>query len=115
MAAGQPPLRAGLFLRAVAVRQVKDVAASVACFGQALGFRAARPDEPGCGPEAPRRTVVERDGVEVHLVLDQNPPGFSLARAGTGALCLKVEDIGEAFAEAWSRGVLFACGIATET
>ncbi|MCB8932530.1 MAG: glyoxalase superfamily protein [Fimbriimonadaceae bacterium] len=98
-------------LRTVTVMPVTDVVEAAGWYKSALGFELRWLKEGGELP--PNYAVLERDGVQVHLILDEDPrPQPEWLRAGRGYLYLQVRDVESLYSGARSSGVVR--GIETE-
>ena len=103
------------FIRAITVLPVKDIAESTRWYEDSLGLRTCYLHEGSTEDEATNYAILARDGLEVHLVLDEPPPyGTSWTKAGTGYLYLKVQDIDSMYEEVCSRHVPVAGPLQTE-
>jgi uncharacterized glyoxalase superfamily protein PhnB len=94
------------FLRTTTILPVVDTDAACAWYDHALGLTAAYVHGAGRRGEAAdfaNYAVLRRDGVEVHLILDEGGPAWT--RAGTGHLSLTVRDVDAVHAELVARAV----------
>ncbi len=101
--------------RTVTVLPVADLAQAVAWYEQTLGLETIYLHEGSTLDEATNYAILARDGVEVHLILDEPLPDAPVwTRAGTGYLYLFVRDIDAEYADVLARGATVARGLATE-
>ena len=103
------------FIRTVTVLPVSDITQACEWYQRALGLETVYLHEGVQEGEVTNYAVLERDGVQVHLILDEPPPyRASWTRAGTGYLYLKVRDVDATYKEVESAGVEIARGLETE-
>ncbi|MCA9098622.1 MAG: VOC family protein [Planctomycetaceae bacterium] len=103
-----------MLLDSYTVLPVNDIPAAVAWYRTSLAFEAIylhEGDEPG---EPTNYAILERDGVRVHLILDEGLPEYPWAKAGMGYLYLRVADAAQLAAEVKSRGVTLSRELQTE-
>ena len=102
-------------LRTITVLPGADIAESVGWYRRALGFECVYLHEGTQQGEATNYAILRRDGLDVHLILDEPPPhAQAWTKAGTGYLYLMVREVDAVFAEVQSRGVAVARGLETE-
>lgn len=105
----------GPFLETITVLPVHDIAAAADWYGRVLGMRTVYLHEGEHPGEATNYATVERDGVPVHLILDEPPPhDTSWTKAGTGYLYLKVRDVDALFGEVIAAGAVVDRGLQEE-
>ena len=103
------------FLRTVTVLPVDDIGVAAKWYKHALGLNTAYLHEGEDDTEATNYAILARDGVEVHLILDEPPPHRTAwSHAGTGYLYLLVRDVDAVFEEVRSRGFPIARALRTE-
>lgn len=102
-------------LRTVTVLPVNDISNAAAWYKSALDFETVYLHEGQEEGETTNYAVLEREGLQVHLVLDEPPPhDLPWTKSGTGFLYLIVKDIDAMLREVESRGVQLARGLKTE-
>lgn len=107
---GQPQL-----LRTNTVLPVHDIPTATAWYEKALGFETVYLHEGRDASEVTNYAILRRDGLDVHLILDEPPPDQAAwTKAGTGYLYLIVRDVDAVFAEVKATGVAIARGLATD-
>ena len=103
-----------MILDSYSVMPVDDIGACVTWYRAALAFEPIYFHE-GDEPEEPTNyAILERDGVRVHLILDEGQPEYPWARIGMGYLYLRVTDASVLAEEVRSRGIPFARDLQTE-
>ena len=106
----------GQIARTISVLPVNDIAAATAWYAAALDFEAVYLHEGEHQGEESNYAVLVRDGVEVHLILDEPPPhGRPWTKSGTGYLYLKVCDVDAVYQEAQAREIPLASALRTES
>lgn len=82
------------FCLTIPVMPVRDIDASCEWYADILELRVRYKHEGERGEEPTNYAVLERDGVQIHLILDEPPPfADSWTAAGSGYLYLQVRDI----------------------
>jgi len=105
----------GQFCRTITVMPVVDIAAACAWYREALGLETHYLHEGESPGEITNYAVLARDGVQVHLILDEPPPhAQAWTQAGTGYLYLRVRDVQAVYEAVVARGMEPTRGIATE-
>ena len=103
------------FLRTLTVLPVRDIAEATDWYEQNLGMSTIylhEGQEPG---EVTNYAVLERDGLHVHLILDEHfPDAEAWVTSGNGYLYLKVRDVDAMYAEVQQRGASIARELRTE-
>ena len=108
-------MRENQFLRTITVLPVNDINESLQWFKTALGMEAVYRHEGAHEGEATNYAVMARDGVQVHLILDEPPPYASpWTKAGVGYLYLKVRDVDAMYEATVSKGVAITRALQTE-
>lgn len=103
------------FLRTITVLPVSDIIASVRWYEGSLGLETVYLHEGTTADEATNYAVLVRDGIEIHLILDEPPPyETSWTKAGTGYLYLKVQDVEAMYREVCGKRVPIARVLQTE-
>ena len=94
-----------MILDSYTVLPVNDIEASIVWYRAALAFEPLyrhEGDEPG---EPTNYAILERDGVRVPLILDEELPEYPWAKAGMGYLYLRVTDAAILAEQVRTRGV----------
>jgi catechol 2,3-dioxygenase-like lactoylglutathione lyase family enzyme len=97
------------FLKTMTILPVNDISKSTAWYEYALGFKTVFIHGSGQRGEVEDFTnyaILQRDAVEVHLILDEGGPVWT--RAGTGHLSLTVRDVDAVYAEVKGKSVSIA-------
>ena len=82
------------FKRTITVLPVRAIEAACEWYAQTLGLMTRYKHEGSREDEETNYAILERDGVQVHLILDEPPPyAKPWTKAGTGYLYLRVQDI----------------------
>ena len=102
------------FLCTILVLPVTDIERSAAWYDRALGFKTVYLHEGRHEGEVTNYAILEREGLEIHLILDEHPQVMSWSTAGTGYLYLKVRNVGQVFDSVRSRDVEISRGLETE-
>lgn len=103
------------FRGTITVLPVRDIAESCAWYARTLGLETIYQHEGIYEGEETNYAIMARDGVQVHLILDESQPDAEAwTQAGNGYLYLKVRDVDAMFDEVTSRGVEVQRGMATE-
>ena len=103
------------FIRTITVLPVHDITVCSEWYEKALGLETVYLHEGDHEDEPTNYAVMVRDGVYVHLILDEPPPhDAAWTKAGSGYLYLHVRNIDEMYAEVVSRGVEVTLGLETE-
>lgn len=93
------------FINTIIVLTVDDIAKCCGWYGETLGLKTVYLHEGENENEVTNYAVLKRDGVEIHLILDELPQhGETWTKAGTGYLYLKVKDIEGIFQQVKSSG-----------
>lgn len=103
------------FLRTIIVLPVSNIEESTKWYEHALGFKTQYLHEGIEEGEAANYAVLQRDGVQVHLILDEpeyNPPVWT--KAGTGYLYLIVRNVDEVYEEIKSKEILITRSLQME-
>ena len=103
------------FLKTTIILPVSDIYDTIAWYEKALGFQSCYIHGSGRRDEAEdfaNYAIMNRDCVEVHLILDEG--GAVWTRAGTGHLGLTVRDVDAVYAELQSRGIAIARSLRQE-
>ena len=102
-------------LRTTTVLPVSEIRQSTEWYEASLGLETVYLHESEHEGEETNYAVMVRDGVQVHLILDEPPPhNAPWTKAGTGYLSLKVRDVDAMFDEVRSRDVEITRGLQTE-
>jgi len=102
-------------IRTVTVLPVHDIAEATAWYEKALGLETVYLHGGSTPDEVTNYAILVRDGVQVHLILDEPPPYRSeWTVAGRGYLYLIVRDVQAAFDEVVATGVAITRGLQTE-
>jgi uncharacterized glyoxalase superfamily protein PhnB len=102
-------------LRALVVLPVDDIARATEWYGRVLGLETVYIHGGVRAGEVANYAIMVRDGVQVHLILDEPPPhDRPWTKAGTGYLYLQVRDVDEVFAEVAASGAQVTRGLQTE-
>ena len=102
-------------IRTITVLPVNNIARACDWYEKALGMKTDYLHEGQEEGEETNYAIVVRDGVDIHLILDEPPPyDAPWTKAGTGYLFLKVSDIDVMFREVESSGVEITRGLQTE-
>lgn len=91
-----------IFSRTITVLPVADVLAAAAWYADVLGFETIFLKS---GKEPANYAVLQRGGLQVHLILDENPSNRSWTNAGTAYLYLKSTNIELAYEEIKAKPV----------
>lgn len=103
------------FLRTISVLPVADIQEAIDWYQRAMGFEAVYLHEGEHPGEATSYAILRREGLEVHLILDEDELDFaSWSKAGSGYLYLKVRGVDAVFSEVRGRGAQIARGLRTE-
>ncbi len=103
------------FIRTITVLPVNDIAASCAWYEKALGLKTVYLHEGIHEGEVTNYAILVRDGINIHLILDEPPPhNTSWTKAGSGYLYLKVIDAAALYAEVIAQGITVTRGLETE-
>ncbi|MDN5216426.1 VOC family protein [Fulvivirgaceae bacterium BMA12] len=93
------------FIRTITVLPVNDIQKCYEWYGQVLGLKTVYLHEGEHESEPTNYAVLERDGIQIHLILDELPKyGDVWTKAGTGYLYLKVNNVKEIYESAKSSG-----------
>jgi len=98
-----------LLRRTITVLPVDDIAQATGWYEAALGFETVYLHEGADEDEVTNYAIVVRDGVAVHLILDEAPPypdRQPWTLAGTGYLYLIVRDVDAAYEEFTAKDVV---------
>jgi uncharacterized glyoxalase superfamily protein PhnB len=99
------------FSRTITVLPVHDIVHSSEWYGKVLGLETVYLHTGVHEGEATNYAVMVRDGVYVHLILDEPPPhDAAWTKAGTGYLYLRVRDVDQMFREIVAKGIEIARG-----
>lgn len=102
-------------LRSITVLPVTDIIGAARWYEGSLGLQTTYLHEGATADEVTNYAVMSRDGLEVHLILDElSDEHGPWTRAGTGYLYLKVRDVEVLYEEVRSRGVTVARALQTE-
>lgn len=102
-------------LRALVVLPVDDIARATEWYRRVLGFETVYLHEGANAGEVTNYAIMVRDGVPVHLILDEPAPhSRPWTKAGTGYLYLQVRDVDRVFAEVAASGAQVTRGLQTE-
>jgi uncharacterized glyoxalase superfamily protein PhnB len=103
-------------LGAIVVLPVDNIARATEWYGRVLGFETVYLHEGTKVGEVTNYAIMVRDGVAVHLILDEPPPhDRPWTKAGTGYLYLQVRNVDEVFAEVAAGGGKVRRGVQTES
>lgn len=103
------------FLSTKPVLPVRDIAEACGWYRRVMGFETVYLHD-GDEGEPANYAVLKRDGVEVHLILDEPPPHRQpWTRAGVGYLYLHVSDVEAALQTAITAGTEIARSLKTES
>ena len=97
------------FLMATVVLPVHDIYDTNAWYERALGFETLYvhgKGRRGEGEDFANYSIMRRDAVHVHFILDEGGPIWT--RSGTGYLYLNVRDVDAVYADVKSRGIPIA-------
>lgn len=97
-----------IFSRTLTVLPVTDLLAAAEWYADVLGFETIFLKS---GEEPANYAVLQRGGLQVHLILDEDPSYRSWTNAGTGYLYLKSTNIELAFEEIKSKPVQWKQGL----
>ena len=92
-------------LRTITVLPVKDIAESCDWYEKALQLETIYLHEGEAEGEATNYAILHRDGIEIHLFLDEDLEIHPWMTAGNGYLYLKVEDVEKVFEEVKTTGI----------
>jgi len=96
----------GCFARTITVLPVHDIEIACEWYAEALGMATAYLHEGDHPDEVTNYAILVRDGVAVHLILDEPAPyGDTWTLAGTGYLYLKVRGVRSVFDSVRSKGI----------
>jgi uncharacterized glyoxalase superfamily protein PhnB len=106
----------GEFLRTITVLPVSDLQQATDWYRLALGLEVVYLHEGMQPGEATNYAILQRDGIEVHLILDEGLGEFaSWSKAGSGYLYLKVHDVDAVFDEVQTSGGQISRGLQAES
>ena len=98
--------------RTITILPVSDIARATAWYEHALGLETVYLHEGADETEATNYAILVRDGIAIHLILDEPPPHRSeWTVAGRGNLYLMVRDVDAFFEEVTARGVTPGRGV----
>ena len=104
-----------LFLEAITVLPVDDIYKASAWYEKALGLKTVYLHEGKDDGEVTNYAVMVRDGIHVHLILDEPPPhNAPWTKSGTGYLYIKVEDVDAIYLEVKAAGIDITRDLETE-
>jgi uncharacterized glyoxalase superfamily protein PhnB len=95
-------MQAAIFSRTLTVLPVTDVQAAAGWYADVLGFQTIFLKS---GEEPANYAVLQRGGLQVHLILDENPSIRMWTNAGTAYLYLKTTNIEMAYEEIKAKPV----------
>lgn len=118
-------MMAGRWLRTLPVLPVRDMEMAIAWYEQALQLRTVYRHAGDLPTEPTNYAILTRDGLHIHLILDESPSQNDNAHAdgleapawttaGTGYLYLLVQDIDECHLEVQSRKIEISRELQTE-
>lgn len=94
---------------------VDNISRTTEWYGRVLGFETVYLHEGTKAGEVTNYAITVRDGVPVHLLLDEPPPHERpWTKAGTGYLYLQVRNVDEVFAQVVASGAQVTRGLQTE-
>jgi len=99
-------------VRTITILPVRRIHESISWYEKALGFRTEYINgagEPGEREEYANYAVLSRDGVPIHLIMDEGDLSQQWTRAGTGRLYLKVNEVQAFYEEVVARGIQPSC------
>ena len=103
------------FVEAITVLPVDDIYKASEWYEKTLGLRTVYLHEGKDPGEVTNYAVMVREGIHVHLILDEPPPyDPPWTKSGTGYLYLKVENVDAMYSEVEATGVEFTRGIEKE-
>jgi len=103
------------FIRTITCMPVDDILHATSWYEKALGLETTYLHEGDHEGEETNYAVMQRDGVEVHLVLDEPPPyAAPCTKAGVGYLNLHVKDVNSMYEEVKRAGIEITRGLETE-
>jgi len=94
------------FKRTISVLPVRRIETDSKWYEDILGLTTVYQHGGECEEEAMNYAIMVRDGVQIHLILDEPPPSAATwTQAGTGYLYLRVYDIRAMYADVQARGI----------
>ncbi len=102
------------FSRTIPVLPVRDIEAACTWYAKALGLVTTYRHQGTHAGERTNYAVLMRDGVEIHLILDEPAPyANTWTKAGTGYLYLRVKDVESVCEEVQATGIKLESGLET--
>lgn len=103
------------FNRTITVLPVNDISQSCEWYEKALGLETVYLHEGVHEGEVTNYAILVRDGVNIHLILDEPPPhDTTWTKAGSGYLYLKVINANAMYEEVIAKGIDITRGFETE-